>query len=101
MMFRERLRQYYNWMPPLANSADARIKRPPRGEGAAQFICRCDIGVDWKCGMVDQTTLEVWVTWDAAQVSKMEMEGYVGELLEICGSLAREENWGRVLLDFL
>jgi len=56
-------------------------------------------GLYWNCCMVDRTNLFVIASWDTAQMSNREVEGYCDGYADVLRRMADLENWDKTLGD--
>lgn len=86
-------RQIFNWLPG----------------GVAEHKClelvsklsRTDVGILWNCTMKEQDVVQVHVSWDSAQLSKIEIDGLLTLLMGFVEELGKRENWEKVVWEVL
>jgi len=95
MMVEAFRRQFFNWLP----SSTAAMKF--RKLELVQYLSWDDMGLLWNCFMPNRETLQINVTWDDAQLRRVEVEGLLEELFAVVTKLATKENWGKKLSEVI
>jgi hypothetical protein len=78
-------RQLFNWLPGGS-------KPPYKIIENVQTLSRTDVGILWNCGMVDQQTVRMHASWDDTQLTKVDVDGLLSEMMSITEQLAKKEN---------
>ncbi|KAG9243562.1 hypothetical protein BJ878DRAFT_568345 [Calycina marina] len=79
-------RQIFNWLPGGLPTEHKSLQQ-------VQIVSRADVGLLWNCTMPDEETLQVHLSWDDAQLSGPEADGFLEELLHITEQVSKLDNW--------